>query len=134
LDVEFAVQCQQVSHRADPEVRATNTLEALRALAREGALDAATSEVLDEGYRFFREVEQALRFLDERTQPTAHLGSRAFTQLARRLGIRDRDGRSREEVLQQTWEHHARDNRRVFERLVGEVGTRPAWAASGVSA
>jgi glutamate-ammonia-ligase adenylyltransferase len=130
LDVELIVQATQLRHGSEEGVRSTHTLEALHALAARGRLDAATAETLASAHTFFRSVEQALRFMDERRELAVEIGGRRFSHLARRLHMRARDGESSEDVLVREWQHHAEGVRAIFEELIGKVGTEPPWRAA----
>ncbi len=129
VDVEFVVQSLQMRHGQDVRVRSSNTLEALAALRGGGYLSAGDAEGLEQGYRFFRGVEQAMKLLDETREPVLWVGGRVAAQVARRVGIRDRDGQSARDVLLATWKRHAAELRSLFERLIAPVGTAPPWGA-----
>jgi len=127
VDVEFAVQWLQMHHGRDVEVRTPTTATALAALCKRGYLSDADGEVLRGGHAFFRRVEQALVLLDETVEPVLFLGGRAADQVARRLGLRDRDGLRATEVLVATWQRHAEGVREVFERVIGPVHIEAPW-------
>ena len=62
VDVEFLVQALQLrAGWANPALRATDTRNALRALAGAGRLPEADASVLAQNYRFLRRIETALR-------------------------------------------------------------------------
>jgi glutamate-ammonia-ligase adenylyltransferase len=130
LDVELIVQATQLRHGSDPAIRSTHTLEALHSLASRGYLDPSTTEALATAHAFFRSVEQALRFMDERRELGVEIGGPRFSHLARRLHTRARDGESSEEVLVREWQHHAESTRGIFEATIGAVGTSAPWSAS----
>ena len=130
VDAEFVVQSLQIRHGADERVRSPNTLAALAALSATGHLSVADAEGLEEGYRFFRAVEQALALLDETHEPALFPGSRVADRVARRIGLRDRDGQPAREVLVATWRRRATELRSTFERLVAPIGTEPPWGAA----
>jgi glutamate-ammonia-ligase adenylyltransferase len=112
---------------SDAGLRSTHTLEALHALAACGRLDSTTAETLAAAHAFFRSVEQALRFMDERREVAVEIDGRRFSHLARRLHTRARDGESSEQVLVREWQHHAEGVRAIFETEIGKVGTVPPW-------
>jgi glutamate-ammonia-ligase adenylyltransferase len=86
VDVEFLVQMLQLRHgREEPAVRCRRTQEALRALRAAGFLSEGDFRVIDEGYRFLRRVENALRL--ERELPVEVLEQEAAPFVARRLGF-----------------------------------------------
>jgi glutamate-ammonia-ligase adenylyltransferase len=89
-DVQFAVELAQMRHGADhPDVRRTNTLEALEALARERLVEDSASLALGEAYVFLNEVKNALE-LDRRVRAEAVPPSpEGQLALARRLGYEE---------------------------------------------
>jgi [glutamine synthetase] adenylyltransferase / [glutamine synthetase]-adenylyl-L-tyrosine phosphorylase len=89
-DVQFAVELAQMRHGAEhPEVRRTNTLEALEALARERLVEDSVSLALGEAYVFLNEVKNALE-LDRRVHAEAVPPSpEGQVALARRLGYEE---------------------------------------------
>jgi len=127
VDVEFVVQWLSMRHGDDPTVRLANTRSALAALRAGGHLSEDDAHVLEAGQSFFRRVGQALALLDDTAEPVVFEGGRPADRVSRRLGLRDRDGERRGEVLFSTWKRHALDVRTVFERLVAPVGTHPPW-------
>ena len=89
-DVQFAVELAQMRHGAEhPEVRRTNTLEALEALARERLVEDSVSLALGDAYVFLNEVKNALE-LDRRVHAEAVPPSpEGQLALARRLGYEE---------------------------------------------
>lgn len=66
VDVEFLVQYLQLLHgREVPAIRTQNTLKALFELSREGIINEEEFAILDEGYRFLRDVEVSLRLVHD---------------------------------------------------------------------
>jgi len=130
VDVEFVVQSLQIRHGDSVAMRSPRTLSALSALREAGYVSTRDAEGLEEGYLFFRSVEQALKLLDESHEPVLWLGSRVADRVARRMGLRDRDAQRATDVLLATWKRRAHELRDVFERLVAEVGTSPPWGAA----
>lgn len=122
VDVEFVVQFLQMRHGEDLAVRLPGTLDALAALRTRGYLTAADAEALGEAWAFLRSVEQALRLLDDTREPVLAAGGRRAEQVARLLGVRDRDGMRRSDVLTATYVRTALEVRRIFERIAAPVG------------
>ena len=88
LDAEYFVQVRQIAAGVgDPEVRQTNTLDAVGALHARGHLPAAEFEQVGEGYRLLRAVINCLRIVRGHSKdlviPPAE--SSEFRFLARRL-------------------------------------------------
>jgi [glutamine synthetase] adenylyltransferase / [glutamine synthetase]-adenylyl-L-tyrosine phosphorylase len=128
VDVEFVVQYLQMRHGSEPAVRAPRTLEALAALRAARHVGRTQAEALEEGWRFFRRVEQALRLLDETREAVLATQGPLGARVAARLGLRDRDGMRPPQVLLATWRRHAEEVRSIFEAVVAPVGTSPPWA------
>lgn len=87
VDVEFAVQYLLLVHGAmDPELRSTNTLEALHRLAAADRIGEGDAAILEEGWRFLRRLELRLGIVHDRD--TSHLprSPSALRTLARRMG------------------------------------------------
>jgi len=130
VDIEFLVQRLQMTAGPDhPEVRVGRTLNALDALVGIGALPGGDGDVLREGHRFFRAVEQALRLVDPGTAGHLPLAGRTLTRVARFLGVRERDGLTAEQALMSSWRRHARAVRTLFESHLAEVGTPAPFEA-----
>ncbi len=88
LDAEYFVQVRQIAAGAsDPEVRQTNTLDAVGALHERGHLPADEYEQISEGYRLLRAVINCLRIVRGHSKdlviPDRHTSE--FRFLARRL-------------------------------------------------
>jgi glutamate-ammonia-ligase adenylyltransferase len=119
-DAQFAVELSLMRHGfARPEIRRTNTLEALEALAEAHLLEDSVARALGESYVFLTEVKNALeierRVAVEALPPTPE----AQAALARRLGYGDR---ARHEFLQD-YRRITRAARRAMERVFyGEDG------------
>ncbi|MGC8638481.1 MAG: bifunctional [glutamate--ammonia ligase]-adenylyl-L-tyrosine phosphorylase/[glutamate--ammonia-ligase] adenylyltransferase [Isosphaeraceae bacterium] len=66
-DVEFVVQFLQLLHGGEyPEVRSANTLLAMHQLEQVGSLTADERSIMDDTYRFLRQVEHRLQILFDR--------------------------------------------------------------------
>jgi glutamate-ammonia-ligase adenylyltransferase len=72
---------------ANPELRATNTWEALNSMQRFGLLDETQSEALRGGYGFLRLVESRLRMVHNRAMDEVPESQDEMEKLARRLGF-----------------------------------------------
>jgi glutamine synthetase adenylyltransferase len=107
------------------------TVESLDALALRGALTRADADALKEGHSFFRAVEQTLRLLDEHNEPILRPRSRTGEHVARRLGLRARDGQKATEVLESTYRRHAMRIRGIFERVIGPVDVSSPFGDEG---
>lgn len=127
LDVEFLVQWLQMRHGNDRRVRHRGTLDALGGLRDAGYLDPTDAEALEDGYRFFRSIGQAIKLLDDSLPELLNMGGGLAHHVARRLGLRDRDGVAPVAVLRDLWKRHAVEVRELFEELVAPIGRNPPW-------
>jgi glutamate-ammonia-ligase adenylyltransferase len=113
-DVEFAVQLLQLVHgRTDDNLRSANTLEALEALSTYGYVGRGDAAGLDRAYRFLRTIEHRLqldRLLRTHLMPD---DPAALRWLGRSLGLRSNPV----EELTTQWRQHAREVRRLHEKL-----------------
>ena len=94
VDIEYAVQyLQLLNGKNHPEVRLSNTLEALNALRRLQIIREADYEVLNKAYLFLRNLIDALRIVrgDASDLVLPEETSEEFKSLARRLGYREKD-------------------------------------------
>ncbi len=113
-DVEFAVQLLQLVHgRTDEAVRSPNTLEALEALSTYGYVGRADAAELDGAYRFLRTVEHRLQLHRLRRTHVMPDDDAELRRLGRSLGLRT----APVEELDAEWRRHAREVRRLHEKL-----------------
>jgi glutamate-ammonia-ligase adenylyltransferase len=92
LEVEFAVQLLQVSIPAPPRARTGDVLGALAALREAELVDPAVADALRDGYLFLRALEQRIRVVHAAANHVLDEHDPAIYALARRMGIRDREG------------------------------------------
>jgi len=117
-DIEFLVQLLQLKYAgAAPDLRATNTWDALAALSARGRLDGDESRALRSSYDFLREVESRLRIVHNRSLDELPPTPEGLQMLARRLGFEpgpeDAGGRFLAEL-----ERHTTQTRDLFLRVV----------------
>ncbi|MDQ3034255.1 MAG: bifunctional [glutamate--ammonia ligase]-adenylyl-L-tyrosine phosphorylase/[glutamate--ammonia-ligase] adenylyltransferase, partial [Myxococcota bacterium] len=117
-----------VGGAADWMLEVPSTLEVISRSAQAGKLARGDADALSEGYSFLRAIEQTLKLQDEAREPTVRPGSRSVEQLARRLGIRERDGHDPARVLVSTYRRVAEEVRAIFERVIAPVGAAAPWA------
>lgn len=116
-DVEFVTQTLQLLHGGLlPEVRRTNTLEALRMLQTHGVLAREDAEILFNGYLFLRRVETRLRLVHGTSMTRLPTRGRALDLLARRLGMLGPDAG---DLLLSQYRDCASEVRSVYARLMG---------------
>jgi len=88
VDVEFLTQMLQLHYGASVmSVRERSTLLALAALAAIGVLPPADHELLADGYRFVRRVENALRLAHDRPVEDLDRGHVDLGAVAKRMGL-----------------------------------------------
>ncbi|HTS16671.1 MAG TPA: bifunctional [glutamate--ammonia ligase]-adenylyl-L-tyrosine phosphorylase/[glutamate--ammonia-ligase] adenylyltransferase [Verrucomicrobiae bacterium] len=88
IDVEFIVQALQLRHgHAHPQLRIAHTLAALNRLTALGIVDENQSAVLRRNYIFLREIESALRRVENVSVSRIPSDPREQQFLAKRLGF-----------------------------------------------
>jgi glutamate-ammonia-ligase adenylyltransferase len=113
-DVEFSVQLLQLVHgRSDVMVRSPNTITALESLATWGYVGRDDAATLTEAYRFLRTLEHRLQLHRLRRTHTMPTDERDLRRLARTIGMRAEPV----ETLTKEWKRHAREVRRIHEKL-----------------
>lgn len=86
-DVEFVVQFLQLLHGGEyPVVRSANTLEAIDRLEQVGSLTPEERSVMDDTYRFLRQVEHRLQILFDRQTHEMPRSMEELRTLAIRMG------------------------------------------------
>ena len=90
VDIEFLVQLHQLLWGARSlMLRSTSTWDGLEALERQGLLPSQEAQSLREAFCFLRQVESALRIVDDRSINTIPDDSGNQRRLAKRLGYQD---------------------------------------------
>ena len=113
-DVEFSVQLLQLVHgRSDVMLRSPTTMVALESLATWGYVGRDDAATLAEAYRFLRTLEHRIQLHKLRRTHTMPDDEAELRRLGRSLGFRqDPVGE-----LVATWRRHAREVRRLHEKL-----------------
>lgn len=113
-DVEFSVQLLQLVHgRSDVMLRSPNTMLALESLATWGYVGRDDAASLAEAYRFLRTLEHRLQLYRLRRTHTMPDDESDLRRLARAVGYRA----DPVEQLTKEWKRHAREVRRIHEKL-----------------
>lgn len=113
-DVEFSVQLLQMVHgRSDVMVRSPTTLTALEALATWGYVGREDGATLASAYRFLRTLEHRIQLQDLRRTHLVPESTDDLRRLGRSMGFR----RDPEVELTAEWNAHAREVRRIHEKL-----------------
>jgi glutamate-ammonia-ligase adenylyltransferase len=92
LDIEFCVQWLQMRYGDEHRIHSTDTAEALEALHAGGYLERRHFDLLRDGYRFLRRLEQRIHVLTGRGSSRIDARSPGLSQLARRMGLQDEPG------------------------------------------
>ncbi len=108
-------------------VRGLTVAQTIEGLAAAGWLGSEDAERLREGHVFLRSVEQFLQLWDGRPHTSVAVGGRSWSQLARQLQFRDRDGMAAEQAFDLAWKQHTESIRRIFEQRIGPVGLPAPW-------
>ncbi|WP_432479315.1 bifunctional [glutamine synthetase] adenylyltransferase/[glutamine synthetase]-adenylyl-L-tyrosine phosphorylase [Nocardioides sp. GXQ0305] len=113
-DVEFAVQLMQLVHgRTDERLREPTTLSALDALTRGGYVGRPDGEALHEAYAFLRTLEHRIQLHQLRRTHVVPDDDAALRRLGRSMGFLTDSGKA----LDEAWQHHRREVRRLHEKL-----------------
>jgi glutamate-ammonia-ligase adenylyltransferase len=120
VDVEFIVQYLQLAYgREFPDIRSTNTVEALQAIKGCGLIPEEEGETLLNGYTCLRRLEYRLRIVHDYSMNDLG-GSREYlNKLARRLGY-DPNLRNPGEVMMKNYEEMTGAVRRVYDKILGK--------------
>lgn len=113
-DVEFSVQLLQLVHgRSDVMLRSPTTLVALEALSTWGYVGRDDAATLADAYRFLRTLEHRIQLHRLRRTHTMPDDEADLRRLGRSLGFRADPVAD----LVQEWRRHAREVRRLHEKL-----------------
>lgn len=111
-DIEFLVQAVQLRRGwTNPQLRATGTRPALRALAAAGLIQAGDSSVLGQNYGFLRRIETALRLDANRSVSILPPDADDREALARWLGFTGADHFMAEHL------HRLGETRRIYDNM-----------------
>ena len=122
LDVEFAVQRLQMLHGSDHSVRTTDTGDAIEALRDGGYLGEESADVLRDGYRFLRRLEQRIHVRRGRGDNRLDRHMPGLPQLARRMGLTDTSKGSAEDLLLERYADTTASLRREYLSILGVDG------------
>ncbi len=130
-DIEFAVQLLQLVHgRSDEQLRSPTTLSALDALTKGGYVGREDGSALADAYRFLRTLEHRLQLSRLRRTHLMPSDPDALRVLARSIGLMSEPAES----LTKEWGHHAREVRRLHERLFYRPLLEAVASVSGTEA
>ena len=113
-DVEFSVQLLQLVHgRSDVMLRSSTTLVALESLATWGYVGRDDAHALSDAYQFLRTLEHRIQLHRLRRTHTMPDDEQDLRRLGRSMGFRSEPVTE----LVSTWRRHAREVRRIHEKL-----------------
>ncbi|HQR28224.1 MAG TPA: bifunctional [glutamine synthetase] adenylyltransferase/[glutamine synthetase]-adenylyl-L-tyrosine phosphorylase, partial [Nocardioides sp.] len=113
-DVEFAVQLLQLVHgRGDDRLRTPATLRALAQLTHGGYIGRDDGDAMHAAYAFLRTLEHRIQLHQLRRTHVVPEGEEARRRLGRSMGFL----KDPVEALDQVWNHHRREVRRLHEKL-----------------
>jgi len=124
-DVEFITQTIQLMHGAGaPDVRGTNTLDALKAIVKRGYLQRWEAENLAGAYRFFRLVEHRMQMMHQIKTHTVPADEAGVALLARRCAAGPLGSYTRTTFLQ-TLANHLGNVRAIAEGFFSDSKVHP---------
>jgi [glutamine synthetase] adenylyltransferase / [glutamine synthetase]-adenylyl-L-tyrosine phosphorylase len=118
VDIEFLAQYLQLRHgKKHTWVRVPGTVNALRALRKEGLLSPEDHRVLCDAYLFLRRLESRLRIVANQSTSFLSRDPDKLRVLAKRMGYTDDNGSAGRTLLVE-YERTSREVRHKFERLM----------------
>ena len=121
-DIEFTTQILLLmnGHRY-PKLRLTNTLEAVKALGDNGIIDITEAEQLREYYLILRNLECALRIIDQSSSNNLPKDDFAIAALSRLLENVEGDTATLARQLREQYEDVTNKVRAVYKKTVGHL-------------
>lgn len=112
-EIEFAVQLLQVVRGGQyPELRCRPTLEAITRLARAALIEPVQAQQLTRAYRFLRNVEHRIQYLDDQQTHTLPAAAADIVWIAQTMGFADA------QTFQATLTQHRARVEAIFEAIV----------------
>ncbi len=121
-DVEFAIQFLQLLNGGDlPQLRTTNTLEAIAKLEQVGCLTHQERTLLEENYGFLRKIEHRLQIMFDLQTHLLPVEPQELQKLARRMGYRDTSVRTARAAFEADYQAKTAVNRRILDHLLHDA-------------
>jgi len=118
VDIEFIAQYLQLRHGNRHErVRLPGTMNALRALTKDGLLSADDRRALLDAYLFLRRLDSRLRIVSNQSTSFLSRDAGKLRTLAKRMGYDDGDGSAGKTLLDE-YERTRKTVRSTFERIL----------------
>jgi len=119
MDIEFAVQYGQLKWGCKNEaLRSPQTLQALAALFNQNYLAKKEAEVLEQGYRFLRSLENKLRIVRNISLDKLPNDPAELEHCARRMGYHDQPGKAASQQLLDDLSTHTQAIRETYLKLL----------------
>lgn len=121
-DIEFVIQfLQLLNGGADPQVRTSNTLDAIERLEQSGALTHQERMLLEENYRFLRKLEHRLQIMYDLQTHTLPSDRQHLGKVARRLGYVDSPDEPAVAAFQADYRERTEVNHRILKHLLHDA-------------
>lgn len=122
-DIEYVIQFLQLLHAPDqPNVRCSNTLEAIRALQAAGCLTAEEQFALEDNYRFLRRVEHHLQIMCDRQTHRLPIEREEFNRFACRWAeVQNFDPSDAASEFRQQLKNRTTQNRKILDHLLHDA-------------
>lgn len=121
-DVEFVIQFMQLLNGGElPEIRTTNTLDAISRLERAHCLSPAESTVLAQNYQWLRDLEHRLQLMFDMQVHTIPVDETELLKVAKRMGFGGDESEDPLKVLEQfrkTLSETTESNRKILNHLL----------------
>jgi [glutamine synthetase] adenylyltransferase / [glutamine synthetase]-adenylyl-L-tyrosine phosphorylase len=121
-DVEFVIQFLQLLNGGDlPKLRTGNTLEAIAQLGHAGCLSDQERSLLEENYRFLRQIEHRLQIMFDLQTHLLPEQPEELRKLALRLGFVEEPGRPALESFLADYRNKTSLNRKMLDHLLHDA-------------
>ncbi|MCA9184630.1 MAG: hypothetical protein KDA99_03395, partial [Planctomycetales bacterium] len=121
-DIEFVIQFLQLLNGGDlPELRTTNTLEAIMRLEQAGCLNMQERAILEENYALLRKIEHRLQIMLDLQTHVLPDNDRELKKVAIRAGFVDKDGSPALEQFKKTYREKTDLNRKILDHLLHDA-------------
>ena len=118
-DVEFIIQFMQLLNGRDlPEIRTTNTLDAIQRLERQKCLSSAESTVLSKNYRWLRKLEHRLQIMFDLQTHSIPTAESELIKIAKRMGFVDQPSATALTQFRHTLNETTESNRTILNHLL----------------
>jgi glutamate-ammonia-ligase adenylyltransferase len=121
-DIEFVIQFLQLLNGGDmPQLRTSNTLEAIAQLENTGCLTHQERSLLEENYSFLRKIEHRLQIMFDLQTHSMPTEPRELGRLAIRMGYADKASRSALAAFEHDHRTKTALNRKILDHLLHDA-------------